>query len=76
MTLVLILFSNKRETPRDEPVTSFGLLFTFLLPAWYEIVRAISFNAGRISLYAGQISFNPGTHKRSCGFRHKVKSAY
>ena len=53
MTLVLILLSNKRETPRDEPVASFGLLFTFLLPAWYEIVRAISFNAGRISLYAG-----------------------
>ena len=36
----------------------------------YEIVRAISFNAGqislyarRISLYAGQISFNAGTHR-------------
>jgi hypothetical protein len=27
------------------------------------IVHAISFNAGRISLYAGQISFNDRTHK-------------
>jgi hypothetical protein len=31
-------------------------------PASNEIVRAISFNAGQISLYAGQISFNAGTH--------------
>jgi protein-tyrosine-phosphatase len=39
------------------------------LRGWYEIVRAISFNTGRISLYAG-------SHNRRCGFRHKVKSAH
>ena len=42
------------------------------LPIW--VLRAISFNAGRISLYAG-------THIRldvlpSCGFGHKVKLAH
>jgi hypothetical protein len=55
-------FANALKADRNHRIT--------FLQAWYEIVRAISFNAGqisfnagRISLYAGQISFNAGTHK-------------
>jgi len=40
------------------------IIDSLLLAADLGVMRAISFNAGRISLFAEQISFNAGTHTR------------
>jgi hypothetical protein len=60
-------FANALKAYRNHRITFTGRPF--------GLMRAISLNAGQISLYAGRISFNAGTH-RQCGFGHKVKLGY